>query len=67
MNVFDVLDNLDLLPKRLAGTLALVAIVGIAYVPPIRNFYLEQARLRGDEIARVIMKAWPEPPAKASR
>lgn len=63
MNLFDVLDNLDLLPKGLRRALALALLVGIAYIPPVRHLYLEQARMRGEQVARVITTAWPAVPA----
>lgn len=62
MNLFDVLDNLELLPKRLAGAIALTLAIGLAYVPPVRQFYLDQARERGEEIAQVLLNAWPHQP-----
>ena len=63
MNLIDVINNLDLLPKGLRRALALALLVGIAYVPPVRDLYLDQARMRGEQVARVITTAWAEAPA----
>lgn len=66
MNLFDLIDNLDLLPKRIAGGIALVLIAGIAYLPPVRSLYFEQAQREGQRIARIILSTLPDTTSPSS-
>jgi len=63
MNLFDLLDDLDVLPRRFARALAGAVLLGIAFIPGFQRFYIAQAKEHSQQLVRILMHAWPAPPS----
>lgn len=67
MDIIDANDYDFLLPRRLRRSIALALLVGIAFVPPVKRWYLDQIERHAQHITQEFVSivipddARPEP------
>lgn len=55
MDIFDASDYDFLLPRRARKAIGLALIIGVALVPPVRNWYVGQIEHHAEHITREIV------------
>lgn len=67
MNLFDLIDDLDLLPRHVARAAAGTLLVAITFVPSVQRFYVAQAKEHGEQLVRILMRSWPTAPTNPNK
>lgn len=65
MDLIDASDYDFALPRRALKALTLGLAVGIAFVPSVRNWYLEQIQIHADHITIEFMSSFGDAPEQA--
>lgn len=65
MDAFDLSAYSDLVPRRVRKFVAVAFIVAMAFLPPVREWYVQQAMLHGEDVAKEIVRHFDFAPSPA--
>jgi hypothetical protein len=56
MDIFDASDFDFLVPRRVRKTIAVGLLMGLAFVPPVQHWYVDQIQRHAEHLTRSIVK-----------